>query len=300
MPTSSPDSIDFFARYKGWVVARSISCGGKAPKDVSAYLVSVREEVADRAFAVLGIDTKALDSYSEKFTKSVPKNAYSSIVSVYKALGSASAEPEISRAAQGREELKPFAKAYLFRTALRQLGLDWYLTRSNKAFGGKPAAQKTTSEVPFSSEGISFMAKYGEWISIKKLSIDQNTKPEEVSAHLSSIRIATDRKAPQILGVNTDNLDVYAESVTGNMRKSAANLEKVTNLFASEAKKEIDASCNGDASLKEASQTYLFGRMLQNLKIDLEVSPETLMDMFPGLKIPKPKGRMPGQKKKKA
>jgi hypothetical protein len=39
--------------------------------------------------------------------------------------------------------------------------------------------------------------------------------------------------------------------------------------------------------------------MIQNIKIDLEVSPDTLMDMFPGLKIPKPKGRMPGQKKKK-
>ncbi len=205
----SQDSIDFFAKYKDWVTSRSINCtDSTSPKEVSAYLVSVREDVADRAFRVLGIDTKVLDAYSERFTKSVPKGDYKSLVGVYKSLGSKDAEPEITKASQNREELRPFAKAYLFRTALRQLGLDWYLTKSNKAFGGKAAMQKASNSVPFASEGISFMAKYREWISIKKLSINEKTKPEEVAAHLSSIRLATDRKAPQILGVNTENLDI--------------------------------------------------------------------------------------------
>jgi glycine cleavage system aminomethyltransferase T len=56
---------------------------------------------------------------------------------------------------------------------LRQLGLDWYLTKTTKAFGGKAAAQKASNSVPFSSEGISFMAKYKDWVSIKKLSIHE-------------------------------------------------------------------------------------------------------------------------------
>ena len=298
--SESDDSIDFFARYKGWVVARSINCTDKTqPKDVSAYLAAVREDVSKRAFEVLGIDTKSLDTYSESFTKSLPKNDYSAIVTVYKSLGSADAESEINKAAQNRDELKPFAKAYLFRASLDRLGLDWYVKKDNKAFSGSSAAQKPSTSVPFQSEGISFMAKYGEWISIKKLSIDGNTKPEEVSAHLSSIRLATDRKIPQILGVNTDNLDIYATEATGNMRKSAANLEKITQILCSpEAKKQIDASIT-DQSIRGAAVIRLFSQMLQNLKVDLEVSPDTLMDMFPGLKIPKPKGRMPGQKAKK-
>lgn len=298
---ASLDSIDFFARYKQWIVARSINCtDSTSPKEVSAYLVAVREDVANRAFDVLGIDTKILDAYCEKFTKSLPKNDYSSLVGLYKSLGSKEAEPEIERAAQSKEELKPFAKAYLFRRALRQLGLDWYLTNTNKAFAGKAQSQKASSFVPFQSEGISFMAKYKDWISIKKLSIDQKTKPEEVAAHLSSIRIATDRKASQILGVNTENLDIYAAGVTENMRKSAANLEKITATLASpEAKKQIEDACSGDQSLRDAARTYLFSTMIQNLKIDLEVSPNTLMDMFPGLKIPKPKGNFGGKKKKK-
>lgn len=299
---TSQDSIDFFARYKDWVAARSISCTDSTPpKEVSAYLVAVREQAADKAFEVLGIDLRSLDGYSEKFTKSVPKKDYSSLVSVYKALGSAEADPEISKAAQNREELKPFAKAYLFRAALKQLGLDWYITKDNKAFAGKVQGQKSTSSVPFPSEGISFMAKYKDWVSIKKLSIHPDTKPEEVAAHLSSIRIATDRKTAQILGVDTESLDIYASSVTENMRKSAANLQKITEIMCSpEAKKQIDDASKGDASIRDAAIVYLFSRMMQNLKIDLEVSPDTLMDMFPGLKIPKPKGRMPGQKKKKS
>ncbi|MDE1768041.1 MAG: DUF2666 family protein [Candidatus Micrarchaeota archaeon] len=297
----SQDSIDFYARYGSWTCARSISIADStSQKEVAAQVAAVREEAGSKAFEVLGIDQKALDNFAEKFTKPFPKNDYSSLVNIYKALSSAQAEPEISKAAQGKEELKPFAKAYLFRAALRQLGLNWYLTKENKVFEGK-AAQKASTAVPFSSEGISFMAKYKDWISIKKLSIDKNTKPEEVAAHLSSIRMTTDRKIAQILGVDTDILDAYATEMTGKMRKSAANIEKITAILSSpEAKKQIESAIKGYTEIRDAATIYLFSRMLQNIKVDLEVSPDTLMDMFPGLKIPKPKGRMPGQKKKAA
>ncbi len=297
----SEDSIDFFARYKDWVVARSISIGSStSPKDVAAYLAAVRDDVDKRAFTILGIDTQSLDAYAEKFAKPLQKGDYRSLVTIYKSLGSAQAEPQIEKASQNREELKPFSKAYLLRACASMLGLSWYITKDIKAFAGRQASQKSSSSVPFESEGISFMAKYKDWISIKKLSIHENTKPEEVSAHLSSIRMATDRKTAQILGVDTEALDIFASGATGNMRRSAANLEKVTDTLCSDqAKKEIDQAIAGDQSIRDAATVYLLGRMLQNIKIDLDVSIDTLMDMFPGLKIPKPKGRMPGQKKKK-
>ncbi len=299
MPAAQ-DSIDFFAKYKGWVVAKSINCTeSTSPQEVSAYLAAVREESADKAFEVLGIDTKVLASYSEKFSKSLPKNDYNALADLYKSLGSQEAEKEIDGAIWSREELKPFAKAYLLRSAAKRLGLNWYLPKESKAFAGK-SAQKAGTSVPFSSEGISFMAKYGEWSSIKKLSIDGNTKPEEVAAHLTSIRMAADRKVPQILGVDTDALEAYAAESTGNMRRSLANLQKVIQILCSaQAKMQIDGAVR-DPQVREAAIIFLFSRMLQNIKIDLEVNPDTLMDMFPGLKIPKPKGRMPGQKKKKA
>lgn len=295
------DSIDFFAKYKGWVSASSITCtASTTPIDVSAYLVNVRSEAADKAFAALGIDAARLDSYSQKLTAQMPNGEYSSIPAIYKSLGSAQSEQEIDAASAGREELKPFAKTYILRASMARLGLQWCLSPKDKIFNASKQVVRKNSTVPSAPDGISFMAKYRDWISIKKLSITANTKPEEISAHLSSIRMAADRKAPQILGVDTEVLDEYAMAISGNMRRSAANLEKiVASICSDQAKNAIDLSCKSDPSIRSASIAYLLGKMLQNIKMEPEVSIDTLMDMFPDLKIPKPKGRMPGQKKKK-
>ncbi len=293
---SGSDSIEFFANYDGWVESRIIAIDESTkPAEVAHELASVREAVDKKAFDILGIDTKSLDSYAEKFSKAAPKNDYKSLALIYKSLGSKEADSEITKAAKNSEQLNPFAKVYLLRATAKKLGLSWYIPADSKAIESKPKAQKN-EKPPYT--GIAFMAKYKEWISIKKLSIDKETKPEEVAAHLSSIRMAADRKLPQILGINTEDLDIYAADSTNNMRKSVANIEKVVDILcSSETKKVIDQAIPSE-SVRGIAVTYLFSRMLQNIKVDLEVSPNTLMDMFPGLKIPKPKGRMPGQKKK--
>ncbi len=293
------DSLDFMARYNGWVVSRSLVVTPSTnPKDIALFLISIREDVDKRAFQILGIDIKAIDAYSEKITSKLPKGSYKELVGIYKALGSPEVEEIVNRASGAREELKPFAKAYILRSALEKMGLDHYIRSSSKPFSGKAVWKQGSG---LQSDGIVFMAKYGDWVSVKKMSITKDTKPEEVAAHLSSIRMATDRKAAQILGIDTDVLEAYATNFMGTMRKSAANLEKITNaLGEAEAMKEIESSCKGDKELGNAAKTYLFSVMLSNLKLDLEVSPETLMSMFPGLKIPKPKGNFGGKKKKKA
>ena len=296
----STGSIEFFARYNSWIAARTMDINeGTTPKDVARFLIAVREDADRKAFEILGINLKEIDAYSDTATKNLPKGSYMELVSIYKTLGSADVEEVVNRASYAREELKPFAKAYLLRSALEKLGLDHYITRKNRAFAGNGGTTKSDGQVPFQSQGIVFTAKYGEWISIKKMSIDGRTKPEEVAAHLSSIRMACERKSAEILGLDTGILESYAADMTANMRKSAANLEKITRaLDEAGAIKAAEDSCKGDQSLSDAARTYLFSIMLRNLKLDLEVSPDTLMDMFPGLKIPKPRGRMPGQKKR--
>ncbi|MDE1860691.1 MAG: DUF2666 family protein [Candidatus Micrarchaeota archaeon] len=298
---SSPDSLEFFARYKSWVAARTLSIGqGTSPKEVASFLVSIRKEVDNRAFEILGIDTKSLDSYSSNLTDGMAKGSYREIPKLYRMLGSGDAELAVGKASDNSEQLKPFAKAYLFKAAMRNLGIFSYVTAGDRAFGGNAADRRSSGSVPFSTDGITFAAKYKDWIAIKKMSINPNTKPEEISAHLSSIRIATDRKEAEILGIDIGALDIYAESITGKLRKSAANLERIIDaLDSADGRQALDGACSSNASLADAARTYLFSTMMQNLKFDVEVSPQTLMDMFPGLKIPKPKGRMPGQKKKK-
>lgn len=290
------DSIEFFANYGGWAESRSMDITDSTkPSEIAHELAVIREAIDRKAFDILGIDTKSLDAYSERFSKQAPKNDYKSLAVIYKSLGSAEADSEITKAAKGREELKPFAKVYLLRTTAKMLGLGWYVPSDNKAIACKTKAQ-ANGKPPYT--GVALMAKYKDWISIKKLSIDKETKPEEVAAQLTSIRMAVDRKLPQIMGINTEELDIYADDSTNNMRKSVANIEKIVNILcSSDTKKIIDAAIPSE-SVRGIAVIYLFGRMLQNIKVDLEVSPDTLESMFPGLKIPKPKGRMPGQKKK--
>ncbi len=290
------DSIEFFANYDGWIESRNMDITDSTkPSEIAHELATIREAVDKRAFDILGVDTKAIESYAEKFSKSFPRNDYKALPVVYKSLGSAEAVSEILKASKNREELKPFAKVYLLRTTVKKLGLYWYVPTDIKALESKAKPQKS-GNAPYS--GIAFMAKYKEWISIKKLSIDKETKPEEVAAHLSTIRMTTDRKLPQILGINTEDLDAYAADSTNNMRKSVANIEKIVGILCSdETKKRISSSIPSE-SVRSIAVIYLSSRMFQNIKVDFEVSPDTLMDMFPGLKIPKPKGRMPGQKKK--
>ncbi|MEM3839370.1 MAG: DUF2666 family protein [Candidatus Micrarchaeaceae archaeon] len=292
------DSLDFAAKYRGWSVSWSLPVlPSTDPKEVALFLIKVREEVDRRAFEILGLDLKAIDAYSEKVIGKLPKNEYTELVGIYKSLGSPEAEEAVNRATNMREELKPFAKAYILRSALEKLGIDHYIRSGSRVFSGLLLAKSDGSTLQ--SECIIFMAKYGDWISIKKMSITKDTKPEEVAAHLSSIRIAADRKAAQILGIDTEALDAYAAGLTGNMRKSAANLEKIAKaLGEAGAASAVEKACKGNKTLSEAAKVYLFSTMLNNLKLDLEVSPDTLMEMFPGLKIPKPKGNFGGRRKK--
>ena len=286
------ESIEFAARYGDWAAAKSIDISEHTPREeIAACLAAIREEAAEKAFDVLGIDKSPLKAYAANLAKAGKKGDYASLATIYKSLGSA--EQEIAKAAHGKEELKPFAKVYLLRETARQLGLAWYVSKDAVPRAAQAAAGKAPQ-----GQCVMFMAKYGTWISIKKLSIDSNTKPEEVAAHLSSITNALDRKVPQVLGVDVDALDEYADASTSGMRKSVANLEKINGIMGMDKTvQQLDSSLQGSAS-RAVAATYLFHKMLGNIKLDLEVSPDTLMDMFPGLKIPKPRGNFGGKRKK--
>lgn len=290
------DSIEFFANYNGWVESRNLEVSDSTnPAEIAHELASVRSLVSDKAFEVLGIDTKTLDAYAKKFASSFAKNDYKSLAAAYKALGSADADSNITKAAKNSDQLKPFAKVYLLRAAAKELNLMWYVSEESKVFTSKSKPKKTGS-APYS--GIAFMAKYKDWVAIKKLSIADDTKAEEVAAQLSSIRMTTERKLPQILGIDADSLDAYAAESTNNMRKSFANMEKIVDILCTSKTKEVITKAIPSEAVRAVAVIYLSNKMYQDIKLELEVSPELLMDMFPGLKIPKPKGRMPGQKKK--
>jgi len=144
------------------------------------------------------------------------------------------------------------------------------------------------------SDSIEFLAKYREWVAIKKMSISNDVKPEEVAFHLASIRQTIDRKAFEILGIKTSELDAYADKLTNNARKSYKNLaELLPSLGSQEAKAVVENSCKEKPELGEVANAYLFRKVAQNLGFDFDVNQEMLAKVYPYLKIPKPLGRKP-------
>ncbi|MEM3781550.1 MAG: DUF2666 family protein [Candidatus Micrarchaeaceae archaeon] len=144
------------------------------------------------------------------------------------------------------------------------------------------------------SESIELYAKYKNWLAVKKITVYEDTKPEEVAAQLAAIRQSIDKKAFEILGVNTAALDSYASSVTQGMRKSYSSLSKaIESLGKQEAKEQVAKAVAGKPELEEVASTYLFRKVVQNLSFDFDVTQEMLEKAYPYLKLPKPPGRKP-------
>ena len=143
-------------------------------------------------------------------------------------------------------------------------------------------------------DSIDFLAKYKEWIAIKKMSISDDTKPEEIAFHLASIRQTIDKKAFEILGIDTRQLDELANKITGGARKSYKALaEAIASLGSQEARDIVAKACNGKEELQEVANAYLLRKVVQNLGFDFDVNQEMLAKVYPQLKIPKPLGRKP-------
>lgn len=144
------------------------------------------------------------------------------------------------------------------------------------------------------TDSIEFFARYKDWLAVKKISIDGGTKPEEVVLQLAGIRQSIDRKAFELLGVDTKAIDEYAADLTKGMRKSYGALAQVVQkLGTGEAKEAVKNACKGRAELEGIAATYLFRRTAQSLTFDFDVNQDLLQKAYPGLKVPRPPGRKP-------
>ena len=145
---------------------------------------------------------------------------------------------------------------------------------------------------------IVFSAKYGDWISVKKMSIDEKTAKPEVVAMLASIRENIDRKAFQFSGVDIAKIDAKVAEITKGRRKAYGTLaEVVSSLNWSELKQVFAASVPEERAVPLA-EAYFFKSLLTALGFNFEVSVGLLTKIYPEIKMPKPMGRMPGAKKK--
>ena len=144
------------------------------------------------------------------------------------------------------------------------------------------------------SDSIEFLARYKNWLAVKKIQITEGTAPEEIVLQLSGIRQSIDRKSFEILGVDTAAIDAYAAELTKGIKKSYPALaEVVQKLGTKDVKEKIRGASGGREELANIASTYLFRRVVQNLMFDFDVNPGLLEKAYPTLKVPKPPGRKP-------
>jgi len=144
---------------------------------------------------------------------------------------------------------------------------------------------------------IAFAARYGEWISIKKMSIDETTAKPEIVAMLAGIRESIDRKAFTLLGVDTEKIDAYATSLAKGKRKAYGSLSEIVSSVKPAELKQMLASSVPEERLIPVAESYFIKRLLASLGFDFELSIPLLKKIYPELKIPMPKGNF-GKKKK--
>lgn len=143
---------------------------------------------------------------------------------------------------------------------------------------------------------IAFLAKYGEWIVIKKTAINENTKKEEIAAALASINSTITKKGFDFCGINRSAIDEYAKGFVKGKGGSYKNLsEAIATVKPGELKEALLRSC--DEKLIPVAEAYFLRSLIDAMGFEVDVGTKTLSKIYPELKIAKPRGRF-GSKKK--
>ncbi|MEM3555316.1 MAG: DUF2666 family protein [Candidatus Micrarchaeia archaeon] len=137
---------------------------------------------------------------------------------------------------------------------------------------------------------IVFSAKYKDWVSIKKMEIDERTTAPEVVHMLANIGESVSRKAFELSGVDRARIDEYVEKIAKGKRKGYSTLSEVFGGLKQNEVREVLLSASNEQLLPIA-EAYFIRKLLTSLGYELEVGTEMISKIYPELKLPKPKGR---------
>ena len=252
------EEIIFTGEYKDFRLGIKYDLSGKGSSDVVAALSYVSGKIEPHAFAFSGIDMKAVEKFAEPKGKGL-----SSVISFLD-----SGSPGTIKEAIGKNLAKPglmsAAESYLVNRLLTKAGVEF-----------KPKAESAVAPVDEKPEDfIGFMGKYGNWMSVKKLGLE-NVQDYEVSGILSGINHTVVNKGFDFAGLKDDSA-----SVLKGKRKSFGNL--------TEALKELEGKLSGGPS-----DAMTISRVMEGMGYRPYASPEMLSGAYPDIKPPKVKGRKP-------
>lgn len=137
------------------------------------------------------------------------------------------------------------------------------------------------------SEYIDFIARYKDWVAVKKMAVRKETRPEEIVFHLSGIRNSFDKKLFSIMGINLDLLDEFSRSVSKKSKTYSELGQVLSALDSKDAKEAIAKSC--DKKISKIAEIYLLGRVMADSGFDTSVTQQMISKMYPDLKLKIPK-----------
>lgn len=148
------------------------------------------------------------------------------------------------------------------------------------------------------NDQVIFIVKNKDWVSIKKLLIDEHVKPEDVSLILAQIQKTINEKSFLYAGINTEKIDEIVENYAKGKRKGIASLaETLSSIKTPNLKKELVPACETDKHYPLAEQ-YFISKLAQAVGYCAHPNTDILQKIYPNLKITKPRGNY-GKKKKK-
>ncbi len=137
------------------------------------------------------------------------------------------------------------------------------------------------------SEYIDFIARYKDWVAVKKMAVRKETRPEEIVFHLSGIRNSFDKKLFSIMGINLDLLDEFSRSVSKKSKTYSELGQVLSALDSKDAKEAIAKSC--DKKISKIAEIYLLCRVMADSGFDTSVTQQMISKMYPDLKLKIPK-----------
>jgi hypothetical protein len=253
------DEILFAGSYKEFNLGIRFPMKGKSKIDAAYALAYVSQQIEDVAFRFSGIDTKKIDAMAK--VNGSGMNAVIKFLETQK--------PNELRAslmtACPKPELISVAECYFFNRVFENAGVAFKLKPALLSSSLKPETEKP-------SDQMILLAKYGNWISIKKLSIDKTTEPWEVAGILSGINNTIVNKAFELA-------DATGSGVAFAGRKSMGNV--------AEALKKIVLT--GTA----INDALILNKTMEALGYKPYAHPDMLTAAYPDIKGVKLKGRKP-------
>ncbi len=249
------DEIIFNGAYKDLKVCVRFDLGGKSADEVVYALGYIGSAIEPHAYRFSGIDTKKIDAFARPEGTGLKGVCGFLQARQPKAISAALAE------ALPKDELMPAAESYL---------LNRLLTKAGVRFTAQSSATLKPEEEEI-GDHIAFIAKYRDWIAIKKLGLEK-VQDYEVSGILCGINHTLVNKGFDFAGAKAD--------VAAGKRKTLGNL--------CAALSELEPKLSGGRE-----DACMITRTIEATGYKPYASPDMLTAAYPDIKPPKMRGRKP-------